>query len=184
MSIAVRYVSNDHPCERFLGFLGCETGLSGEAIVENILSQLSKWQLSTSLLRDQSYDGAGSMSGSTRGAAAHIRAKYLEALYVHCTAHQLNLRTMKCCKNREVSNMFESVGSVARFFNNSPKRQLALEKWISEVLPCEEKRRKLKDLCRTRWVERHDAYDVFIYTFLPLISCLDDLVLASLAEWN
>ena len=33
-------------------------------------------------------------------------------------------------------------------------------------------------------VERHDAYDVFIYTFLPLISCLDDLVLASLAEWN
>ena len=66
LSIAIRYVSNDHPCERFLGFLGCETGLSGEAIVENILSQLSKWQLSTSLLRDQSYDGAGSMSGSTR----------------------------------------------------------------------------------------------------------------------
>ena len=184
LSITIRYVSNDHPCERFLGFLRCETGLSGEAIAENILSQLSKWQLPTRLLRGQSYDGAGSMSGSTRGAAARTRAKYPKALYVHCTAHRLNLCIMKCCKNCEVSNMIETVGSVARFFNNSPKRQLALEKWISEVLPYEEKRRKLKDLCRTRWVERHEAYDVFIDLFLPLISCLDDLVHASPAEWN
>ena len=181
LSITIRYVSNDHPCERFLGFLRCETGLSGEAIAENILSQLSKWQLPTRLLRGQSYDGAGSMSGSTRGATARIRAKYPKALYVHCTAHRLNLCIMKCCMNREVSNMIETVGSVARFFNNSPKRQLALEKWISEVLPCEEKRR---DLCRTRWVERHEAYDVFIDLFLHLISCLDDLVHASPAEWN
>lgn len=62
--------------------------------------------------------------------------------------------------------MIQTVGSVARFFNNSPKRQLALEKWISEVLPTEKKRQKLKDLCRTRWVERHEAYEVFIDLFL------------------
>ena len=184
LSITIRYVKGDVPCERFLGFFHCRTGVTGEAIAGNILSQLSAWQLPTSLLRGQSYDGAGSMSGSIRGAAARICADYPKALYVHCAAHRLNLCIAKCCNNREVSNMIEIVGSVSRFFNNSPKRQLALEKWINEVLPTEEKRRKLKDLCRTQWVERHEAYEVFIDLFLPLVSCLEDIVHSSPAEWN
>ena len=167
LSITIRYVNNDNPCERFLGFLKCDTGVTGEAIAENILSQLSVWQLPTSLLRGQSYDGAEAMSGSVRGAAARISTKYPKALYVHCAAHRLNLCIMKCCNNHEVSNIMETVSSVARFFNNSPKRQLALEKWITEVIPCEEKRRKLKDLCKTRWVERHEAYDVLLIFFCP-----------------
>ena len=96
---------------------------------------MNTWQLPTSLLRGQSYDGARSMSG---GAAARISANYPKALHVHCAAPRLNLCIMKCCSNREVSNnMIETVGSVAGFFNNSPKRQLALEKWITEVLPSE-----------------------------------------------
>ena len=184
LSITIRYVGNDVPCEKFLGFLHCQTGVTGEAIAGNILSQLNTWQLPTSLLRGQSYDGAGSMSGSVRGAAARICADHPKALYVHCAAHRLNLCIMKCCSIREISNMIQTVGSVARFFNNSPKRQLSLEKWISEVLPTEEKRRKLKDLCRTRWVERHEAYEVFIDLFLPLISCLEEIARASPSEWN
>ena len=31
-------MKNDEPCEKFLGFLKCETGVSGEAIADNILS--------------------------------------------------------------------------------------------------------------------------------------------------
>ena len=34
LSITIRFVSNDCPCERFLGFLKCETGVTGEAIAE------------------------------------------------------------------------------------------------------------------------------------------------------
>ena len=56
--------------------------MSGEAIAGNILSQLSMWQLPTSSLRGQSYDGAGSMSGSIRGAEARICADHPKALYV------------------------------------------------------------------------------------------------------
>ena len=124
------------------------------------------------------------MSGQVRGAASRISSKYPKAVYVHCAAHRLNLCIVKCCKIRIVSNMIDTVSSVARFFNNSPKRQLALEKWISDVLPSEEKRRKLKDLCRTRWIERHEAYEVFIDLFLPLVSCLEDIVKSTYSEWN
>ena len=38
--------------------------------------QLTSWQLPASLLRGQGYDGAGAMSGHTKGAAARINAKY------------------------------------------------------------------------------------------------------------
>lgn len=47
--------------------------------------------------RGQSYDGAGNMAGSVRGAAARIKALYPLATYVHCSSHQLNLCVMKAC---------------------------------------------------------------------------------------
>ena len=184
LSITIRFVHENEPCEKFLGFLKCETGVTGEAIADNILTQLNVWQLPASLLRGQSYDGAGSMSGHTKGAAARISAKYAKALYTHCAAHRLNLCIVKCCANREVNNMMGVVDSISGFFNNSPKRQRELEKWIANVLPREEKRRKLKEMCRTRWDERHDAYDVFIDLFLPIVSCLEEIVRAPTTAWN
>lgn len=120
----------------------------------------------------------------SRGAAARIIAKYPKALYTHCAEPRLNLCIVKCCSSREVANMVEVVDAVSRFFNNSPKRQLELEKWIGDVLPSEEKRHKLKQLCRTRWVERHDAYDIFIDLFLPIVSCLEEIVNAPPSNWN
>ena len=63
----------------------------------------------------------------------------------------------------------QTVDKISGFFSNSPKRQLALEEWIDNVLP-EENRMKLKVLCRTRWVERHEAlnFEVFIDPFSQL----------------
>ena len=68
----------------------------------------------------------------------------------------------------------DTADSISRFFANSPKRQLALEKWITQL--CEgERRHKLKSLCKTRWVERHEAFEVFVDLLLPLVCCLEDI---------
>ena len=184
LSISIRFVCNSKPCEKFLGFLECVNGVTGEAIADTILTQLNSWQLPASLLRGQGYDGAGAMSGYIRGVAARISTHYPKALYTHCAAHRLNLCIVKCCSIREVSNMMETADSITRFFNNSPKRQLELEKWIVEVCPSEEKRHKLKEMCRTRWIERHEAFEVFVDLFLPLISCLEEISLSSSSQWN
>ena len=58
-----------------------------------------------------------------------------KVLYTHCASHRLNLCIVKSCSNHEVTNMMEVVDSMSHFFNNSPKRQLELEKWIAAVLP-------------------------------------------------
>ena len=67
---------------------------------------------------------------------------------------------------------------VARFFNYSPKCQLALE-WHINQLHQEQvevsKRKKLKELCKTRWVERHDAFEAFFELFNAILSCLEEM---------
>ena len=166
LAISIRFVDDNLPSERFLTFKECLSGVSGENIADDILAQITEWQLQPHLLRGQAYDGAGAMAGKSKGAAAaRILAKYPKALFTHCAAHRLNLCVMKCCSIREITNMMETADSVSRFFSNSPKRQLSLERWIDSIMPPAEKRRKLKELCRTRWVERHEAFEVFTDLF-------------------
>ena len=62
LSISLRYLNDDGPQERFLGFHKCQTGVSGEAIAGDILEQLANWQLDPRFLRGQAYDGAGAMA--------------------------------------------------------------------------------------------------------------------------
>lgn len=97
------------------------------------------------------------MAGKAKGAAAIITSTYPVALYTHCAAHRLNLCVVKCCSIREVDNMMQTADAVAHFFINSPKRQVLLETRIDN-LP----RKKLKEMCRTRWVECHEAFTVFL----------------------
>ena len=69
---------------------------------------------------------------------------------------------------------------IDRFFDNSPKRHEVFDGFIPEG----ENKRKLKELCLTRWVERHDAFEVFILLYKPLVHCLDNLSTAPVGEWN
>ena len=177
LSISLRYVNDNGPQERFLGFHECQTGVSGEAITADILEQLANWQLEPTFLRGQAYDGAGAMAGQVRGTAACISSLYPKAVYTHCAAHRLNLCIVKCCNVREVNNMMQTADKIAHFFKYSPKWQHALETWIDDLFP-EEKRKKVKEMCRTRWVERHEAFEIFSDLFLPIVCCLERYLLA------
>ena len=186
LAVCIRYVNSSTLKieEHFLGFSECETHVSGQAIAAHILQLLETWQLPASQLRGQTYDGAGAMAGKTKGAAARITELYPKALYTHCSSHVLNLCIVTCCSIPAIRNTMDVADCVHHFFDNSPKRQFALEKWITEVLPDSEKRRKLKSVCKTRWVERHEAFEVFFDLFLPLVCCLEELKDASCDEWN
>ena len=89
------------------------------------------------------------MAGSSKGTAARITSLYPKTLYTHCAAHRLNLCVVKCCDIQVVSNMIQTVDAVAHLFNNSPKRQLAMETWVDNIFQ-DEKHKKLKEIYRTR----------------------------------
>ena len=91
--------------EKFIAFHECVSGVTGEAISENIISNLAVWQLQPHLLRRQAYDGAGAMSGLSKCVAARITSKYPKTLYTHCASHCLNLCVVKCCSVKEINSM-------------------------------------------------------------------------------
>ena len=155
--------------------------MSGEAIADHILKLFGEWQLSPFNLRGQTYDGAGAIAGKKIGVAAQIQQMFPTAPYTHCAARVLNLCLVKCCSIKQIHNTMDTAESIYHFYRNSPKRQLALEKWVDELLGgghC----KKLKSLCKTRWVERHEAFKVFVDLFEPLVCCTEDIKDSS--KWN
>lgn len=182
MSIVLRYVNkNCEIQEEFLAFSTCRNGTTGEALASNILSTLQRHGLDVNFVRGQGYDGAGAMAGSVSGAAKRIQTTIPKAVYTHCYSHKLNLAIVKACSVQQIHNAMGVVTKVAFFFENSPKRQAALEEKISQT---EQPNRKkhLIDLCRTRWIHRHEAFENFVQLFEVVVDLFEDI--RSSHDWN
>ena len=40
------------------------------------------------------------------------------------------------------------------------------------------------NLCRTRWVERHDAFEAFTELYEAVVSCMKEIIESSATAWN
>lgn len=159
LSICIRYVFDSNIKEVFLDFVPVER-ITGKVLAEAIINHLTAWGLSLRDLRGQCYDGSSNMSGARSGCRAIIQQSAPKAVYFHCAAHQLNLAVVAACKIQVFRSTESTIGEIARFFAFSAKRQRLLDKGLEVLIP-EARAKKLKDACRTRWVQRIDAYTVF-----------------------
>lgn len=132
LAVCLRYldVTSCKIDARFIAFSECDTGVSGEAIADCLLGLLESWQLPASSMIGQAHDGAGSTAGKQKGAASRVSEQH------------------------QVRNAKDTADCICRFFNNSPKRQSALEEFIGKHLQGDN-RRKLLSVCKTRWHSRH-----------------------------
>ena len=73
--------------------------------------------------------------------------------------------------------MFGTLDKVYKFFANHPKRQYALSELSHDSSS------KLKSLCQTRWLQRIDAFHVFMDMFPAIIKTFDSIV-ANGSEWS
>jgi Domain of unknown function (DUF4371)/hAT family C-terminal dimerisation region len=174
MSLCIRYFYGSQIEERFLDFILCD-GLDGNSLATSIIDKLQSYGLDLSLLRGQCYDGAGNMAGKIKGAAAIISARFPKALYVHCNSHVLNLSVVHACQIQQVRNMMGTLTELCIFFKYSPKRHKRLQDMITRLCP-ETTRQKLVDLCKTRWVARHDALEVFGTLYVAVVETLYDIM--------
>ena len=154
LSLVLRYVHPDTLFirEDLMGFFECDTGISGRQLSDKIIASLEAYGLDLSILRGQSYDGAGNMAGSVNGTAALISQQSPLALYLHCAFHCLNLAVVRSLEITSIRNMMGVVGRIYQYFAAHPKRQRGLEKAILDTQPASTVD-KLKDICRTRWVQ-------------------------------
>ncbi|XP_057295877.1 52 kDa repressor of the inhibitor of the protein kinase-like [Hydractinia symbiolongicarpus] len=176
MSLVLRFV--DSSCdirEDFIRYIYCEEGLAGKDLASVLLKCVSK-DLSLDILncRGQGYDGAGSVSGHINGLSAHILRINRKAIYTHCHSHRLNLSVCGSCSIQSVKNTLERVKELSYFFNLSQVRQQLLEANILRHCP-EAKKKKLIDVCRTRWIERIIGLDIFQELFVAIVYTLEDM---------
>lgn len=187
LTIVVRFVDkNDDIREEFMIFLSCKDGVDGETLTNQILEAIQGYlNLDMDNCRGQAYDGAGQMAGNVKGVSSRISQLYPKAIYTHCNYHVLNLCIVKGLSIREIQNMMELSDSVSRFFKFSPKRQASLEKFVDEEFVRNKTTKyKLKEMCRTRWVERHDAFEVFCQLFSVVVNCMEDMDKNEKGYWN
>ena len=112
------------------------------------------------------------MSSAAIGTQAFIRQKSPKAVYTHCNAHCLNLAIVHSCDIPMIRNMIGTVNEICSFFKSSPKRHELLAAVIKDICP-HTRRITLISLCRTRWVERHEAFEVFHSLFRAIVKTLE-----------
>ncbi|XP_065671304.1 52 kDa repressor of the inhibitor of the protein kinase-like [Hydra vulgaris] len=184
LSLVIRFVDSKFNIrEEFISFLHCTNGVTGEGLFDILLKSVSDFSLDIMNCRGQSYDGAGAMAGHTKGLSSCILNLNEKASFVHCYSHRLNLAICASCNVQYVKNLLTHVKKVSYFFNLSPSRQQKLEEHIESTVPSAVKK-KLKGVCRTRWVEKVNGLDTFQELFIPLVSCLEEMSLDVSKSFN
>ena len=168
--------------EEFVDFILCDTGITGSAIAAKILEALQGYGLDMNYLRGQAYDGAGNMAGKYHGAAAVIQSSYPNAVYVPCASHTLSLCVVSACSVQCIKNMMGNMVEICLFFSNSAKRELELENNI-KTMNCS-KATKLVSLCKTRWVARINAFEVFFDLYPAVVKTFEVISEGSAHGWN
>ena len=154
--------------EDFVAFLPTRD-TTGETLSNMILTQIAQWGLDAANIVGQGYDGAGNMSGRTRGAQARISSQYTAAAYVHCKNHCLNLAIIHTCKQCIVANMFTALREVLYFLTSSPKRlQVYLDSTGSSGP-------HLQRMCETRWSQHAECVNQCIDNFTTILAALSQL---------
>ena len=158
LSIVLRFVdTNCNIREDFVDFVSVER-ITGEIIASKLKETLARYNLDLQDCRGQGYDGATNMSGAS-GVQGRLTSENPKATYIHCNSHILNLYIVQSCSLQAIRNMNSTVTEAAYFFHNSAKRQHFLEMVVDK----QTKTVRVKDLCRTRWVYRHEAYENLEY---------------------
>ena len=122
------------------------------------------------------------MSGKCRGEAAIIQHDYPKALFVHCVSHVLNRCVVAACSIQAIWNLYEVVVEICLFFNYSPKRQQELQEHIENLPVGTNSKTKLVNLCKTQWVARIEAFEVFRDMLPALVSTLE--VISTAHGWS
>ncbi|XP_008185833.1 zinc finger MYM-type protein 1-like [Acyrthosiphon pisum] len=159
--------------EDFLKFVSVEN-TTGKNVSNVILDCISSLGINPKYMVGQGYDGAAAMSGHFKGVQTIIRKEYPAALYVHCSAHSLNLALSHSCSIQHIRNCIGTIKSVGNFIKSSATRTEMLKKYIKEQFP-ESKWTKLTSMCETRWVENHDGLIRFTEIYKAIVNTLEEL---------
>ena len=149
---------------------------TGKDLASTILTQLSQLGLNLEHIRGQGYDGASNMSGKCHGVQARVKVLYPLAMYIHCCNHVLNRVISTSSQLPVIRNAMATISDICVFLSRSAQRVSIFQDNVErEVSGSASSRQKLKPICVTRWVERHDSIIIFVTLLPAVVSTLEVL---------
>jgi hypothetical protein len=97
------------------------------------------------------------------------------AHYTHCSSHVLSLALCSAGTVPAIRNAMGTIQEACVFFSRSAQRSEILRKMIDQKVNKETTRSKLKPLCTTRWVEKHDGVILFLQLYDSIVSALETI---------
>lgn len=146
-----------------------ELSLTGKSLGQIVLGELQAVQLPLEKCVGIGTDGCTVMISDNMGAVREIQNTAKNAIRTPCYNHKLNLSISQCAKITSIEKTVCLMKEVTSFFS-FPKRATVLNAHIGG---------KLKRLCETRWVERHDGVLQFVSTLPSIVKTLDEI-----SEWK
>jgi len=120
--------------------------------------------------------GASNMSGKYRGVQARVKEMYPLAMYTHCCNHVHNLDISTSSQLPVIRNAMATISEICVFLSRSAQRVSIFQDNVErEVSGSAASRQKLKPICATRWVERHDSIIIFVTLLPAVVSTLEEL---------
>ena len=175
LSFHLRFAdSNNNIREEFLKFIHCDEDVTGTDLIEAVANTLSEFGLDLMKCKVQGYDGARGVVGNVNSLSGIVLQSNKLALYMHCHSHRLNLVVSSRTRIVGFRNVLDAIKAISYFFNVPPKRQEYLGKVIKKNFT-EVSRKKLLDVCRSRWFECIDDVDLFEDLFLAILMTLEEI---------
>lgn len=147
-----------------------EYSLTGKMLGKIVLEKMKELNLTLKYCVGIGTDGCAVMLGKI-GAVQEIQKEATNASRTPCFSHKLNISISKSAKVPLIEKTNSIIKEVTKFFHNShPKRNVILAQFLGK---------KLKMLCETRWVERHDGVLQFTTNLPEIIQGLERV-----SEWK
>lgn len=113
--------------ERFLKFEGVADNKQSQDLAGLVLDVLESYDCKSKLVA-QCYDGTAVIASGLNGVQACVKAKVLQALFMHCYAHTLNLvMFLGRSKIKESKIFFANLCGLSVVFTCSPKHTKILD---------------------------------------------------------
>ena len=110
MAVCLCYVTETLEVKETCIGLYQASNTTSEGLHDLVQDVLTRSQLHISNLRGQCYDGAANMAGAISGLQARVKAEEPRAVFIHCTAHRLNLVVRDALDGiREVRDVIQEV---------------------------------------------------------------------------
>lgn len=176
LPVFVRFVDQSN-CqrERFFGFLSFEG--DGDALAEKVLSEITdKWGLDMEQCRGQAHVYTGTHFSKMKTLSAKLIEKYPQAVLTLRSTRTLNVSLANSMALSGAQLVMATFKKIESFFSQSEILQLELEHAISIFYPDkEDKANELKEICRSGWTKRHDAFEVAVDILEALLLCVDSV---------